>query len=59
MDYPGNLGYWHRGMYVLGIHADWPAYPGRGLETPSMSFVSFRAGPRFGRSTTSISAPSS
>jgi hypothetical protein len=30
MDYPGNLGYWHRGAYVLGIHADWPAYPGQG-----------------------------
>jgi hypothetical protein len=30
MDYPGYLGYWHRGRYVLAIHADWPAYPGQG-----------------------------
>jgi hypothetical protein len=26
----GRLGYWHRGTYVVGIHADWPAYPGPG-----------------------------
>ena len=30
MKFPGHLGYWHRGAFILGIHADWPAYPGPG-----------------------------
>lgn len=26
----GYLGYFHRGAYVIAIHADWPTYPGPG-----------------------------
>lgn len=30
MDDIGYLGYFHRGAYVVAIHADWPTYPGAG-----------------------------
>ena len=30
MDDIGYLGYFHRGAYVIAIHADWPTYPGPG-----------------------------
>jgi hypothetical protein len=47
MDYPGNLGYWHRGSYVLGIHADWPAYPGRGTGDALYELCQFPHGTTF------------
>lgn len=30
MDDTGILGYFHRGAFVIAIHADWPTYPGQG-----------------------------
>ena len=47
MNYPGYLGYWYRGGYVLGINADWPAYPGRGTGDALYDLCQFPHGTTF------------
>jgi hypothetical protein len=43
----GYLGYWHRGEYVVAIHADWPAYPGPGAVNALYDMCQFPHGTVF------------